>query len=177
MAGRGAARRRRLTAGGWTAALLLAGGCVAVASIPPIRQPAGGSDAAAASSLEAEVHRRINAHRESHGLPQLRWEDALGRLAREHSTAMAAGRVPFGHDGFDARAAAAAAALPAGALAENVAYDGGREEGVAGRIVDGWVRSAGHRGNIEGLFGATGVGVAVAADGRFYFTQIFLRDR
>ena len=176
MAGRGAARQRRLTAGGWAAALLLAGGCVAVVAGPPTPLPSDGSGVITAASLEAEVHRRINAHREGRGLPPLRREDALGRLAREHSAAMAAGRIPFGHDGFNARSTAAAAELPAVALAENVAWDDGHEEGLAGRVIDGWLRSSGHRRNIEGGFGATGVGVAVSSDGRFYLTQIFLQD-
>ena len=40
--------------------------------------------------------------------------------------------------------------------------------------VAGWMRSPGHRANLlNGLFRREGIGVAVSADGRVYFTQVF----
>jgi uncharacterized protein YkwD len=45
----------------------------------------------------------------------------------------------------------------------------------AREVVDGWLRSPGHRRNIEGDFRLTGIGVATARNGMVYFTQIFIK--
>lgn len=158
----------------------LLGGCLAGSpSRPPADTRSAGAQepAPSASALARAIHDAVNGHRARQGLPALRWDEQAAAAAREHSQAMASGRVPFGHDGFDGRAAAIGGALEVGALAENVAYDGGAARGMGERVVDGWLRSGGHRRNIEGDFNATGLGVAAAADGRHYFTQIFVQVR
>ncbi len=45
----------------------------------------------------------------------------------------------------------------------------------AREVVDGWLHSPGHRRNIMGDFRLTGIGVAEAANGMIYFTQIFVK--
>ena len=40
--------------------------------------------------------------------------------------------------------------------------------------VDGWIKSDGHRQNMEGNYNLTGIGVAMNPQGEYYFTQIFI---
>jgi uncharacterized protein YkwD len=85
---------------------------------------------------------------------------------------MLTGKSPFGHDGFRQRIDLITSRL--GKLhvaAENVA-SGPMD---AREVVDGWLHSPGHRRNIMGDFRLTGIGVAEAANGMLYFTQIFVK--
>jgi uncharacterized protein YkwD len=60
------------------------------------------------------------------------------------------------------------------AIAENIAYNSGYDDPAA-FAVERWLISAKHRENIlrEG-FTHSGIGVARAADGRVFFTQVFV---
>lgn len=87
---------------------------------------------------------------------------------------MAAGSRPFGHGGFDQRAAEVRALTPARSLAENVAFDGRAGTTLAAGIAAGWFASPGHRRNIEGDFDLTGIGAARASDGVTHLTQVFV---
>ena len=83
---------------------------------------------------------------------------------------MASGRVPFGHDGFDARIATIRAALGSGGSAgENVAMG----YNSAAAVVNAWLGSAGHRANIEGNSTRTGISAVQTSTGTWYYTQIF----
>jgi uncharacterized protein YkwD len=169
MAEMSCALRRHLA---WiVAALLLSCGpaspparAVPEAETPP---PQSGGNVA----LEAEVFELVNRHRQALGLRALELNERLGRAARLHSAAMAAGRVPLGHDGFRARFDATG--LDCQRSAENVAFNERRPR-PGSEVVDGWLRSRAHRNSIEGLYEVTGVGVASNADGAVYFTQVFL---
>jgi uncharacterized protein YkwD len=60
------------------------------------------------------------------------------------------------------------------ALAENLAYNQGLDDPES-YAVEGWMQSPKHRANIlKGDFTHAGLGVARAADGRIYFTQVFM---
>lgn len=162
-----------------TALALLLSGCVGLAlpvsSPPDSTLPTASAPSAPVAVVEAEVHERINRHRASRGLSPLAHDERVAEIARRHSRAMAEGRTPFGHDGFDSRAAELGRLFPVRRMAENVAYDSRPE--VAERVVQGWIRSSGHRVNLEGPFDATGVGAARAPDGTWFFTQIFAARR
>lgn len=96
----------------------------------------------------------------------------ISSVALGHSRDMLTGRSPFGHDGFRQRIGRISGKL--GRLhvaAENVA-SGPMD---AREVVDGWLHSPGHRRNIMGDFRLTGIGVAEAANGMIYFTQIFVK--
>jgi uncharacterized protein YkwD len=83
---------------------------------------------------------------------------------------MASGKVPFSHDGFDARIAAIRAALGSGGSgAENVAMG----YSSAAAVVNAWLGSAGHRANIEGNSTRTGVSAVKSTGGVWYYTQVF----
>jgi uncharacterized protein YkwD len=151
------------------------------ASLPPIRvSPASGfpSSQAAVSltSLEKSIYQKVNQYRKSKKLPPLKLDSAIVQQARKHSEAMAKGKVPFSHDGFDYRVKAIAKSISYRRAGENVAYNQGYPKPDQ-QAVDGWIKSTGHRHNMEGNFDLTGVGVSKNADGEYYLTQIFVKRR
>ena len=148
--------------------LLLMLACASAGAVPA---PRVSGDLA---SLERDVARFVNEHRADRRLPALKVDTAVAAIARAHSVAMAQGRVPMGHEGFSGRADQVERFLAFREIAENVAmndYTPGRTVGVA---MEGWLRSQHHLENIEGGFDVTGVGIARAHNGAFYFTQLFV---
>lgn len=126
----------------------------------------------AAAPRSADILRYVNEHRRSIGLRPLQGNSYISSVALGHSKDMLTGRTPFGHDGFNQRIDLIRKHLgPLHVAAENVA------EGPmsAREVVDGWLKSPGHRRNIEGDFRLTGIGVATARNGMVYFTQIFTK--
>ena len=127
--------------------------------------------------LEQAVVRLVNAYRVRRHLRSLVADTALARIAQGHSAEMAARRVSFGHDGFDDRAKEAERRFDYSEIAENVALNDYPRSRTVTVAVDGWLGSPHHRENIEGNFDRTGVGVARARDGTWYYTQIFIARR
>ena len=127
-------------------------------------------------SLEQAVHDQVNQYRASRGLPALALDSRISQQARTHSQNMASGTVPFSHEGFDQRVEAIATVIPYSGAAENVAYNQSYAD-PATQAVQGWLKSTGHRTNIEGNYNLTGIGIAKNARGEYYFTQIFIRNR
>lgn len=155
---------------GLALALTMPGACI------PSR-PAGAAEQAPGSeygALERELFQRVNVHRDSMNLPRLTVDDRLAAIAREHSRAMAAGAVPFGHANFQQRARMA---LEIGyrRLGENVAYNDYAPDTTVGMAVAGLVASPPHRETMEGDWLRSGVGVARGPAGTWYYTQLFAR--
>ena len=133
---------------------------------------------ASLDALEAEVLERVNRHRRAAGLRALLADQRIAEMARAHSRAMASGRRRFGHGDFDKRSQAVEARVaPYRRVAENVARHGRRRGDLPAEAVAGWLRSSGHRRNIEGPYSLTGVGAAVSGRGEVYLTQIFVAPR
>lgn len=162
---------------------VLAGGlisCDAVAVLTtketPSTAPISGKNTTSSphSALEQSVHKQINQYRQAHKLPLLTLDPRISEQARAHSQAMASGKVPFGHQGFEQRVKAISRVIPYRASAENVAFNLGYSNPVE-QAVQGWIKSPGHRINIEGEYSLTGIGVVKNAKGEYYFTQIFIR--
>lgn len=128
----------------------------------------------AITDLEKAVNQQINQYRASKKLPPLTIDPRITKIARIHSENMASGKVRFSHDGFEGRAKAIT--IPYQSVAENVAYNFGYSDPVR-NAVEGWIKSDGHRKNMEGQFNVTGIGVAKNAKGEYYFTQLFVRSR
>jgi uncharacterized protein YkwD len=123
-----------------------------------------------ASAYDDSILSLINDHRRSIGKPALGKNQVIWEQANIHSQNMASKKVPFGHDGFDARIATIRAALGSGgSAAENVAMGYTSAESV----VTGWLNSSGHRANIEGNSTRTGVSAVKSSDGVWYYTQVF----
>ncbi len=127
--------------------------------------------------LEHYIHRLVNDHRGSLGLKPLAFSPEIAEIARRHSQNMAAGRVEYGHGGIESRRHAVRSFIRQKGNAENVhTIRNHPSPAVIGQeAVADWLDSPGHRRHIEGDYHLTGIGVARAADGRYYLTQFFVR--
>ncbi|MGQ3890443.1 CAP domain-containing protein [Legionella sp. CNM-4043-24] len=125
------------------------------------------------ASIEQEILVKINQYRKAHGLNPLRMNPLMSSEARQHSRDMANHKIPFGHAYFSERVKRIYARVPQQPMgaAENVAYN----YKSASIVVNGWLKSPGHKRNIDGKYNLTGIGVVHDKQGRLYFTQIFLR--
>ena len=137
---------------------------------PPTPTPPPPAPPTSPTAYDDEILTLINDHRRSIGKPALAKNQVIWEQANGHSRNMASGRVPFGHDGFDARIATIRAALGSGGSAgENVAMG----YNSAAAVVNAWLGSAGHRTNIEGNSTRTGISAVQTSTGTWYYTQIF----
>lgn len=128
------------------------------------------------TSLEQAIYQQINQYRASRKLAPLKLDPRISQYARIHSERMASGTVLFSHAGFEERIQSISDEIPYQQAAENIAVNKGNADPVQ-VAVQGWLKSSGHRQNIEGQFDLTGVGIAKNAIGEYYFTQIFLKER
>jgi len=138
------------------------------ASRPTVPRRGGGS--AALHPEVRELRRLVNEHRRRIGCPPLEWSSTLARVAQRHSADMAR-RGFFGHvnpDGEDPFERLHAAGVEYAAAAENVAA--GHPDAVT--VFAAWMRSRGHRRNIERCaFADHGIGLA---ENRW--THVFVRS-
>lgn len=162
--------------------MLVAGGtigchAVSIAEIVPEQMSRAPLSAANShTALVQSIHQQINEYRRSRNLPPLTLDSRISAQALAHSQAMASGKVSFSHDGFDQRIQEIRRTIPYRAVAENVAFNQGyRHPDV--QAVQGWIKSPGHRVNIEGQYNLTGIGISRNNQGEYYFTQIFIRSR
>ena len=150
----------------------------------PVRYAAAAATTATASTVavaangdERRVFDLINEERRQRGAQPLSWDGELMRMARLHSQNMAQ-KSFFDHidsNGLDAKGRASQFGVRGWrALGENIAYNQGFDDPAA-FAVERWMRSSKHRENIlNSAFTHTGLGVARAADGRIFFTQVFM---
>lgn len=152
--------------------------------------------------LEQRTHELVNDQRARRGLQPLEHTEQIRLIARSHSEDMAA-RDYFGHkspeglgpvdrgrgEGHDCRKnygshyttglgenIYAAPLYHAFTKVEGriVSYIWLTPEGLAKKAVEGWMANKRHRENIlDTSYDGTGVGVAIAKDGKVYFTQNF----
>lgn len=128
------------------------------------------------ADLEQQTFAKVNTYRVSIGKPALAWSDVVLTQARQHSSNMAAKMVAFGHDGFNDRATTIGKTVPWSNAGENVAMMSGQSD-PATTAVEAWLKSPGHKANIEGDYNRSAIGIAKAADGSLYFTQIFIKAK
>lgn len=159
------------------ALIVLFFGCIQACSTPepakksnPPVNPTAPETSSIAPALERDVLFYINKHRESKGLTPLTFNAIVAAEARKHSTNMASKRVPFGHQGMTSRTKSITGKIKTvHIVSENVA----RGPLSAQQVVNLWLKSPGHRKNIEGKYKFTGIGVARDRKSDLYFTQIF----
>ena len=133
--------------------------------------------AVSATSQEQRVLQLINKQRSARGLRTLVMDPILLRAARMHSQNMAT-RNFFNHvspDGKTATQRIRECGLRGWrALGENIAYNQGYDDPAA-FAVEKWLDSPMHRENmLNPMWTSTAVGIATAADGRIFFTELFL---
>jgi uncharacterized protein YkwD len=126
--------------------------------------------------LEQALHEGANRVRAGHHRIALERRADLDRVARAHSTDMAVRRYlshesPEGENPVDRLTRGGITGF---SLAGENAGQTNRADPVR-EILEGWQRSPEHRTNLLApAFNATGVGVARAADGTLYFTQLYV---
>ncbi|MBK9154056.1 MAG: CAP domain-containing protein [Chloracidobacterium sp.] len=156
---------------------------MALRSANPFTGGVSSSPADASSSsliaLEQNALRLVNQERSRAGLGPLSWNDKVAAVARAHSVDMAEYNY-FSHKGLDGSLVDdRARKLRMGAwqaIGENIAFLKGFEDPVS-TVVEKWLRSAGHRGNmLDPRWTETAIGLAVTPDGKYYFTQVFIRN-
>jgi len=135
------------------------------------------SDSEYLSQLEDDILRMVNEERAKVGAPALSMESMRRDVARGHSKDMAVRNFfdhnnPDGKSPFDRMRAAGISYSTAG---ENIAYNTYPVDRAAKAAMDGWMKSDGHRKNIQNAkYGRTGIGVyRNPSNGRVYLTQVF----
>ncbi len=125
--------------------------------------------------LEAEVARLVNVERSKKGLPALKMNWELSRVARYKSQDFIkknyfAHQSPTYGSPFDMMENFGVRFTAAG---ENIA----KGQPTPAAVMNSWMNSAGHRGNILGAnYNQIGVGVAKDSKGSLYWTQMFIRS-
>lgn len=127
--------------------------------------------------LEKLAFALINQKRSALGLNELTWSDEAAKVARLHSKNMAENKF-FSHRGLDGLMigdrADSVGLKKWRAIGENIAYNRGYQKPTE-FAVECWIKSDGHRENLLNVsWKETGVGIAIAGDGSYYFTQVFL---
>jgi uncharacterized protein YkwD len=122
------------------------------------------------NSTEIETMALINTYRVSIGLNALKEINHISFKSEEHNTYMIANNV-VNHDDFVSRSENIMQVLRAKSVAENIAYNYNSPQ----TAVDAWLKSPGHKANIEGNFTHFGLAVKVNADGKKYYTNIFAK--
>ena len=129
------------------------------------------------ASIEHLVFNIVNQKRVENGLKPLVWSDELEGVARGHSQNMAEFDF-FSHRGMDNKMVSDRADdAHLGkwrAIGENIAFNRGFADPIA-KAVQLWLDSPSHRNNMMNEnWREAAIGVAIAADGSYYFTQVFL---
>lgn len=122
----------------------------------------------------------VNQKRRESGLRLLVWNDEIASVARTHSQNMAEFSF-FSHRGLDSKLVSDRAdAHKVGqwrAIGENIAFNRGYGDPTH-KAVALWLDSSEHRHNMmDPAWRESAIGVAVASDGSYYFTQVFLARR
>lgn len=123
----------------------------------------------------AEMLNNLNSVRRSAGQPPLRTNNRLNNAAQRHSDDMARNQFMShtGSDGSTMGQRITATGYSFSRAGENVARG---QRDVSG-VMNSWVNSPGHYGNIIGQFTEVGFGLATDRDGRRSWTQKFATPR
>ena len=130
-----------------------------------------------ANAIERRAFEQTNLVRTQNGLPALRWDADVCRMARDHSESMSRDGF-FSHTTPDGKRLRDRARLVGivtfSVVAENIAYNQGYEDPGA-FAVERWMLSPKHRANILSPdFRAMAIGSYVAPDGSVFLTQTFI---
>ena len=123
------------------------------------------------SPVELETMALINDYRVSIGLNALEKINHISHESEEHDNYMIANNV-VNHNDFEARSENIMNALHAKNVSENIAYNYNSAKGA----FDAWLKSEGHKQNIEGDFTHFGISIREnPTTGKKYYTNIFVK--
>jgi uncharacterized protein YkwD len=124
------------------------------------------------TSTEETILAYVNQYRQSQNLSPLIAVDTFDQIAREHSGDMQSSD-KMDHNGFSGRASMVQNRYPQASVAENVGFNQGFSMPEK-HMVDSWIKSPGHQRNIVGNYIYSGIGVTKSAEGKIFYTQIFV---
>lgn len=123
-----------------------------------------------AKQIEIEIMELINAYRINEGLNTLNEHNTVKAVAYTHTDYMI--EVDnVSHDNFFQRKQSLQANAEANVVSENVAYGFSSAESV----VNAWINSPSHKDNIEGDYTDFDVSAEQNNEGKWYFTNIFIK--
>ncbi|HMI07871.1 MAG TPA: CAP domain-containing protein [Flavobacterium sp.] len=122
------------------------------------------------SADELALADAINEYRVSVGLNALQTIAHVSYKSEEHNEYMIA-KNSLNHDYFQERSQNIIQVLGAVKVNENVAYN----FLTATSVLHAWLNSPGHKANIEGDFTHFGISIRENADGKKYYTNIFIK--
>ena len=121
-------------------------------------------------AIELEILDLINEHRLSLGLNFLVDMSIVKSVAYSHTDYMVDNDI-VSHDNFYTRSDYLKSNIGAKKVSENVAYGYGTAQGV----VNAWIKSESHKANLEGDYTNFDISAEKNADGRWYYTNIFIK--
>jgi len=128
---------------------------------------------------EYHIYELVNRERARMRLNQLQWDDQLADLARSYSEQMADENFFSHYDrsgGTVVQRAQQQRVKGWARIGENLFETYGLDN-ISAFAIRGWMRSPSHRENIlDRGWDATGIGIAVARDGKVYITEVFTQD-
>jgi uncharacterized protein YkwD len=123
-----------------------------------------------AKTIEVEILELLNNHRLSLGLNALADMNMVKSVAYSHTDYMVDNNV-VSHDNFFKRSDYLKSNAGAKIVTENVAYG----YTSAQSVVKAWLKSEGHKANIEGDYSNFDVSAEKNEEGRWYYTNIFIK--
>lgn len=122
------------------------------------------------NATELELLDLVNEYRVSKGLNALQIIEHISYESQAHNAYMIAINA-VNHDGFDQRKSNLQQVLGAVKVGENVAYGFSSPQST----LNAWIASDGHRANLEGDFTHFGLSIRQNAEGRNYYTNMFIK--
>ncbi len=123
-----------------------------------------------AKQIEIEIMELINAYRINEGLNPLNEHNTVKAVAYTHTDYMVEVE-NVSHDNFFQRKQSLQVNADANVVSENVAYGFSSAESV----VNAWLNSPSHKDNIEGDYTDFDVSAEQNNEGKWYFTNIFIK--
>jgi len=123
-----------------------------------------------AKQIELEIMELINAYRITEGLNPLNEHTTVKAVAYTHTDYMIEVE-NVSHDNFFQRKQSLQTNADANVVSENVAYGFNSAESV----VNAWLNSPSHKNNIEGNYTDFDVSAEQNNEGKWYFTNIFIK--
>lgn len=128
------------------------------------------TDAPQAKLIEIEIMELINAHRINVGLNSLNNHNTVKAVALTHTDYMIEAD-NVSHDNFFLRKQSLQVNASANVVSENVAYGFSSAQSV----VNAWLNSPSHKSTIEGDFSDFDVSAEQNSNGKWFFTNIFIK--
>lgn len=123
-----------------------------------------------AKEIELEILELINSYRISENLSPLNNLSIIKSVAFTHTDYMVSVN-QVSHDNFYKRKTSLVENVSATKVTENVAY----AYSSAQSVVNAWLDSPGHRANIEGDFTDFEISAEMNSEGKWFFTNIFIK--